>query len=123
MCGVGRCGVDNVVIDPSLLVGNIGLEIGLLYQGNSCINTSIYFFVKIYVAPYLDLLRENSLRVSWPAGVELLLGLGVVVEGVLFFSISSNFAYSTACIFKCFFIVLVLPAFMLTFEPQCLHFD
>ena len=47
MCGVGRCGVDNVVIDPSLLVGNIGLEIGLLYQGNSCINTSIYFLVKI----------------------------------------------------------------------------
>ncbi len=36
-----------IVIDPSLLVGNIGLEIGLLYQGNSCINTSIYFLVKI----------------------------------------------------------------------------
>ena len=35
------------VIDPSLLVGKIGLEIGLLYQGNSCINTSIYFLVKI----------------------------------------------------------------------------
>ena len=47
MCGVGWCGVDNVLIDPSLLVGNIGLEIGLLYQGNSFINTSIYFLVKI----------------------------------------------------------------------------
>ena len=54
---------NNVVIDPSLLVGNIGLEIGLLYQGNSCINTSIYF----YICGTIFGSTERELLESWLA--------------------------------------------------------
>ena len=85
MCGVGRCGVDNVVIDPSLLVGNIGLEIGLLYQGNSCINTSIYFLVKI--VKIISLNQNQTPALSSSSSSRL---VSIVVVRMIPLGISSN---------------------------------